>query len=463
MKFNYLLFILLYILITSNTILSQKLLNGNIWHITDTHFDFSYQPGGDPDDMCRIYKSSHHKGEDHDKDTQSASPVGNYRCDTSYQLLISAFEEMAKIEPNPDFIIWTGDDVPHLDNSELNQSLIIQSIVNMTDLIQYYFPGVRVFPSIGNHDSYPQHQIAVGPNWLLNQVAEIWSPFLSNDSLETVKVGGYYSELFEPGLRIVSLNTVFYYTQNKQCTNQSDPAGQLAWLNETLSMARQNQEKVLVIAHVAPGYCVKYSVFNFHFQFNDIYLETFGNYSDIIIAHIYGHEHTDNYRLYYSQPSSVVIQPEWDEIDQFLAMTKQQMPSGVMFMSPSLTPYMDPYVPALPNNPSLRMFQYNTTSYQLLDYLQFWSNLTDNIMTNQINWMLEYKAKDFYHVEALDPISMYEAYLLIENTEEMLDIYHYYNSVSYPTKGCDEICRKIQLCSMRHPYSKGFEGCLVVL
>lgn len=122
---------------------------------------------------------------------------------------------------------------------------------------------------------------------------------------------------------------------------------------------------------------------------------------------------------------------------------------------------MNQFLPALPNNPGLRLYEYNITSFALLDYYQFWTNLTDNIISGNIDWQLEYRATEFFNTFNLSPVSMYEAYLLIQSVTSQLLKFHFYNSVSYPTKGCDEICKKIQLCSIRHPFTKGFKECLV--
>ena len=56
--------------------------------------------------------------------------------------------------------------------------------------------------------------------------------------------GGYYTVKTAQGIRIVALNTNLYYTSNKQAANESDPSDQFRWLNQTLSTAQQNQEKV---------------------------------------------------------------------------------------------------------------------------------------------------------------------------------------------------------------------------
>lgn len=56
--------------------------------------------------------------------------------------------------------------------------------------------------------------------------------------------GGFYSQQVEPGLRVVSLNTILYYGPNHATANATDPAGQFDWLETTLQEAGRSLEKV---------------------------------------------------------------------------------------------------------------------------------------------------------------------------------------------------------------------------
>ena len=75
------------------------LLSGYFWQVTDFHYDANYSTTGDPNHMCH--------------DGNGSLPgkngyYGNYMCDSPWQLITSAVQAMHKIQPNPDFIIWTG-------------------------------------------------------------------------------------------------------------------------------------------------------------------------------------------------------------------------------------------------------------------------------------------------------------------------------------------------------------------
>jgi len=58
--------------------------------------------------------------------------------------------------------------------------------------------------------------------------------------------GGFYTVLIKRGLRLISLNTVYYYTNDKLTANLTDPADQFSWLDGLLTNASSNNEKVHV-------------------------------------------------------------------------------------------------------------------------------------------------------------------------------------------------------------------------
>ena len=57
-------------------------------------------------------------------------------------------------------------------------------------------------------------------------------------------LGGYYSTLIKPGLRLIGLNTVIYYPPDILVKNGTDPDGQLKWLDTALQQAKEKAEKV---------------------------------------------------------------------------------------------------------------------------------------------------------------------------------------------------------------------------
>lgn len=70
--------------------------------------------------------------------------------------------------------------------------------------------------------------------------------FINRICLKFVFIGGFYTQKVSnnPKLRIISLNTNLYYGPNSVTLNQTDPANQFEWLENTLNISQQNKEKV---------------------------------------------------------------------------------------------------------------------------------------------------------------------------------------------------------------------------
>nr|CDJ82799.1 Acid sphingomyelinase phosphodiesterase 3b [Haemonchus contortus] len=82
-----------------------------ILHLADFHLDVDYSVTGDNQHMCHnttnITKSR-------------LGPFGDYMCDAPKPLVIHAIDEAKRIVTDPDLIIWTGDNVPHVDGYDWN-------------------------------------------------------------------------------------------------------------------------------------------------------------------------------------------------------------------------------------------------------------------------------------------------------------------------------------------------------
>ena len=66
--------------------------------------------------------------------------------------------------------------------------------------------------------------------------------------------------------------------------------------------------QVLIIAHVPPGLFELYEGMAwFYGDFNKKYLAIMEKYSDVIIAQLYGHEHTDSFRIQFDKEGDVFM------------------------------------------------------------------------------------------------------------------------------------------------------------
>lgn len=54
-------------------------------------------------------------------------------------------------------------------------------IQNVTNLLKAVFPGVPIYPCLGNHDNFPDAQIPAGNSPIYNRLANMWASVV-NDS-----------------------------------------------------------------------------------------------------------------------------------------------------------------------------------------------------------------------------------------------------------------------------------------
>ncbi|KAM8847138.1 cyclic GMP-AMP phosphodiesterase SMPDL3A [Synchiropus picturatus] len=405
---------------------------GRFWHITDLHLDPSYHLSKDPTKVCVSSKGA---AADH------AGVFGDFLCDSPYALIQSAFAHMKNLTQAGDFIIWTGDSPPHVPPAELSTDLVIQVMANMTQSIRQHFPNLPVFPALGNHDYWPQDQMPTSTNAIYKAAAQLWAPWLQPDALRTLAQGGFYSQLVEPGLRVVSLNTILYYGPNKVTANMTDPAGQFQWLEETLRRSALGLEKVYIIAHVPPGYLpFVTNVTAMREVHNERLVGIFRKYSDVIAGQFFGHTHRDSVM--------VLLDPEG-------------RPLSSLFVSPAVTPIrnvLEPYS----NNPALRMYKYHPEDYCVQDIWQFYLNLTEANQRQESHWRLEYVMTEAFGLRDLRPLSLLQLGLDLRSPRSRsFDSYFRHFMVSYDTDlRCRGGCKLQQVCAVLHVDLRGYSACV---
>lgn len=120
-----------------------------MWQITDIHFDAFYSAErGQPTNWC-------HFDQDHG---QTLNVLGDFNCDSPWLLVNSVIKAMQDIEPNPDFILWTGDSSPHYSKPHPpSMDYVLHTERRLTDLLLSYFNGsnTQILPVLGNHDTSP--------------------------------------------------------------------------------------------------------------------------------------------------------------------------------------------------------------------------------------------------------------------------------------------------------------------
>ncbi|XP_074166071.1 cyclic GMP-AMP phosphodiesterase SMPDL3A [Sminthopsis crassicaudata] len=410
---------------------------GQFWHVTDLHLDPTYHI---TEDHTKVCSSSH------GANASNPGPFGDFLCDSPYQLILSAFNFIKSSGQQASFMIWTGDSPPHVPVKELSTDVVINVIGNMTTTIQSLFPNFQVFPALGNHDYWPQDQLPVSTSKVYEAVANFWEPWLTEEAINTLRRGGFYSQtvpshLSSQSLRIISLNTNLYYGPNAVTLNKTDPANQFEWLENTLNSSRQNKEKVYVIGHVPVGY-LPYSrnTTAIREYYNEKLIGIFHKYSDIIVGQFYGHTHRD----------SIMVLAD-----------KKGNPVSSLFVAPAVTPVKS-VLEKQTNNPGVRLFRYDLDDYRLLDTWQYYLNLTEANMKEEPSWKLEYILTKAYGIEDLQPKNLYglAKQFAALDSKQFLTYYKYF-FVSYDSSIiCDRECKIDQICAIMNLDQASYTDCL---
>uniref|UniRef100_A0A0N5BGH3 Metallophos domain-containing protein n=1 Tax=Strongyloides papillosus TaxID=174720 RepID=A0A0N5BGH3_STREA len=405
-----------------------------VLHLTDIHIDHEYYPGSEADCetkndndrmvCCRVYPSVNNS-----KIKVPAGYWGSpYDCDIPYRTFISAMDYISKNDKF-DYIIVTGDMESH-DMWAYTKTKTMTNILNITSVIQEYFPKTPIYQTTGNHEGVPmdamgphtmQEYAKRGPAWLYNTFAQAWKRDLPVDTESDIKYRASYSLRPFSGLKIISLNTVYCSKNNfYNYINQTDPDYTLSWLVSELMESEEIGEKIHIISHIPPGstYCLKGWSFNFY--------KVVYRFEDTIAALIYGHTHKDSFEIYYENADV------------------NGRPYHVNFVAPSLTTY--PY-----NNPAFRVYtfdgNYQGSSYTILESETYYANVTEADENNPPKWKLEYKLKEDFGMEDLSPESFHKlANVLEKNTTEFEKFYLYYNRNH---RSCGSKCQKNVVCGLR--------------
>ena len=222
---------------------------GYMMHISDIHYDQYYHKDTPISCVFGDYFGLKccHKNSIPIKNSNLAGKWGDYNCDTPYDLIDYTFNWVSTNILELDYIIWSGDSASH---NDLIQSFKMNmgAVNTTTSLLNKYFKNVKIFPVIGNHDTYPVDQLTI-PNpdtFVTRTIGKIWEKWLN------IEKGGYYTLLVKKGFRIVGLNCLYHDKNNIFIRNKKDPANQNSWLENVLQNATNNNEKVWLISHIPP-------------------------------------------------------------------------------------------------------------------------------------------------------------------------------------------------------------------
>lgn len=402
---NFLIFLLffLYTLTTSKII--------NILHITDIHYDQLYNEGSP--NNCKfgtdVGTLCCHKYNIPLNPFQPAGKFGDFYCDTPLNLIKGTFEWI-KNNINIDTIFYGGDSVNHHDFIQSENSNL-QIISTITREIKLNFPNITFFPVIGNHDFYPIDQFSSKyHSYMLNQLSKMWN--INDPSFR--KYGFYVRQFYN--IKIIVLNSVIWNIHNIMGNLSDDSEIQYQWLKNEISSLdiekniknstnpkNPTNSKIWIIGHIPPSSHESVELFS-------------DNYEKIINNKVeysfWYHTHTDEYFI---------------------------TNNSIGFITPSLVP--------LEHYSAFRVYQFNTSDSQILNYQNYYMNLTEVNIKGKVEYKLLYDFKERYQMELNRNNFKDLAYNMLKN-DTLFKTYcnNYYSG--YPLNKCDLKYRKFYICDI---------------
>lgn len=132
--------------------------------------------------------------------------------------------------------------------------------------------------------------------------------FLPQSTQATIRRGGYYTVLHNPGFRIIALNNNDCYRYNWWVMYSRDEvASQLQWLHNTLLAAENANEKVHILTHIFPGggSCFRW--------WSQQYRRVIERFHQTISGQFYGHSHRDDFSVFYANNNiNLAINNAWN-------------------------------------------------------------------------------------------------------------------------------------------------------
>ena len=284
------------------------------YHIADLHIDPNYTIGGKRENCGNVMCC---RGEMAKKEADRAGQWGDYNCDLPIWTLKQIHHSKTNTG-NPDFFIWTGDNIAH-DIHKLPEDSATATL-QISEYVQQNFPEAIIFPIHGNHEFAPMNlQDLEDPHdKVINWLADVWAEWMPEEVIDQFRKQSFYeypawqhpkaSPEFArkmKGTRFIGANLQTCYFFNFYL--MSEMGGELheiEWLEETLRTIEQRGEKVILYAHIPPGGsdCME--------SFSRRYAALMDRYQHVIRTTLYAHDHTESFNLMRAVKSGKAINQE---------------------------------------------------------------------------------------------------------------------------------------------------------
>lgn len=380
---------------------------------TDSHIDLDYKANSP--DNCLLWSKIGTKCCRQSsiplKPYNKVSKWGNIKCDIPtllFEGIINWIKTNLYSSYKFDFIINTGDDCSHKDISQPFSNINIKTINYVWNVIHNNFPNIPYYPVYGNHDEVIVDQTPpLLTSLFISKSSYNWNKWIFNSS--TLQYG-YYSQVFNKNLKIISFNSIYYDSNNifKINNTKNDIKrinNQFKWLDNELNNSLINNQQVLFLNHIPIGgsESIEYSNYNLK-----LLLE---KYQSIILLNMNGHTHNNRFTLIKNTDNKYI---------------------GFSMIPLSMT--TDNHFPGF------RIYTYNNNK---LDYINYICNLTTIILNNKILCQYEYTFSTEYNISNINLNNTIQLYNNLINSPNYFNKYYSHYSIGGNITNCStSICKQ---------------------
>ncbi|KAH9838385.1 sphingomyelin phosphodiesterase [Rhodofomes roseus] len=365
-----------------------------VLHLSDLHIDPRYMVGSEAN--CTTGLCCRAGGMAASNTSSIPAPwFGSYLCDSPLSLVAATLQSIPVLTGTQDspfnWTIYTGDLLSHDAFNELSREYTLYTETVVYDLMKRMLNTGPVYAVLGNHDTYmtamsSPYNIGGGFegqfNWDYEHLAALWEleGWIGPESAQQARTNyAAYSVQRQDGLRIVTLNTEFWYTQNAYNyinLSSSDNSGMLRFLTDELQAAEDAGDRAWILGHVPSGYDTADPISNP----TNLFYQIVDRYSPHVIAGVFfGHTHKDQLHLFYANNGTVM---------------NAETALAVAWLGPSVTPLTD-------YNAGFRVYEVDSGTFEVLDSYTWYADVNsfpglDGQAAYGPEFQFEYSARDIY-------------------------------------------------------------------
>ncbi|XP_057296726.1 acid sphingomyelinase-like phosphodiesterase 3b isoform X2 [Hydractinia symbiolongicarpus] len=419
------------------------------FHISDTHLDLFYDPTiAVKNGFCRSISL---KGGSPNPKAESVAKYGRDKCDLPRITIEEAATRMKKVyndmDDKAEFVLMTGDQSGH-DYSEFitpdtTTNTIMQSLGNSSSIIGNAITDIPVYFAFGNNDE-PNHNLPVTENVaaFYSKIRMMWEPLITRGNTDAKFVETFRASFDQDGKTVLIILHTMYWSykairQDAKVTKIGDE--QMNWFIQQLKTAKEDGKKVIVAGHIPPGVDKFVTKPAFISNYSSIYMkQTTQDYKDIITAQLYGHTHSDQW----------YIQTVTD------TFPKTEGASSFMLTMPGLTPVYS-------ENPSFRLIEYDSKKQRLMNFKQFYMDLSLSNALEKPIWDVDYNLSEEYNIKNGLTASVVESVLrkLLDPEDHGVTVSNYFRHYRSRFDG-DMKLRYMEYCGGIYQTEASFKECM---